>query len=479
MSLSSQARPAAALALLLLAPAHALLAQQDSIVSSTGGTDPKISSDGTVVAYQIPYADWLTTARPDGTGKVVWGSAFTYQMDLSGDGRLLVFDLGGELWTLDLLTGQYTRIWSGDAFVPAVSDDGSKIAFATTNYFLHLIGIDGSNLQSLGVQGNQGGPSLTADGSVVVFEDFVPPDLNDLGVYRINANGTGLQQLSSEPGFQHLRARISGDGGTITYETYYYGAFHAVDGDGSNHRVLLSGLSGNFSGEGHDYSALSTDGRVGVYSPLEGTFAVATDGSWARQIHNRSGTVDISGTGDVVVLAANPGIHAIGVPGIPPGELMDMDISSDGQTLAWATRPSAYSHNLYRARWSSPGALSPAAAGDCLQGGIVGTTAADSNVPAPDEAFGYFVTGENAWGEGPSETTPQGVERVPAVSCPDADTDGDSYPDAVDVCPLLADPYQTDPDGDGLGSLCDNCPDVANADQFDFDHDGVGNACDP
>ncbi len=40
-----------------------------------------------------------------------------------------------------------------------------------------------------------------------------------------------------------------------------------------------------------------------------------------------------------------------------------------------------------------------------------------------------------------------------------ADGDGDAVEDAVDRCPVVADPFQWDLDGDGLGDLCD--PDVS------------------
>jgi hypothetical protein len=74
------------------------------------------------------------------------------------------------------------------------------------------------------------------------------------------------------------------------------------------------------------------------------------------------------------------------------------------------------------------------------------------------------------------------------------DRDGDGVADAVDDCPTVADPAQTDTDGDGIGDACevaphdadadgvpdaiDDCPLVANADQRDADRDGIGDACD-
>ncbi len=58
------------------------------------------------------------------------------------------------------------------------------------------------------------------------------------------------------------------------------------------------------------------------------------------------------------------------------------------------------------------------------------------------------------------------------------DLDGDGVHDALDNCPVTANPGQTDSDSDSLGEACDNCPLAANADQADLDLDGSGDVCD-
>jgi hypothetical protein len=68
-------------------------------------------------------------------------------------------------------------------------------------------------------------------------------------------------------------------------------------------------------------------------------------------------------------------------------------------------------------------------------------------------------------------------------------SDGDSFGDACDNCPLVANQDQKDDDGDGVGNACDQCPDNSGSAGFgcpdddcvgrDFDGDGLIGDCDP
>jgi hypothetical protein len=60
------------------------------------------------------------------------------------------------------------------------------------------------------------------------------------------------------------------------------------------------------------------------------------------------------------------------------------------------------------------------------------------------------------------------------------DSDADGLQNAVDKCPSVFDPSQTDTDSDGIGSSCDNCPAKFNPYQRDTGGDPTkGDACEP
>ena len=90
----------------------------------------------------------------------------------------------------------------------------------------------------------------------------------------------------------------------------------------------------------------------------------------------------------------------------------------------------------------------------------------DENCPPPQEE----ICGDGIDNDG------DGV--VDEQPCRQIDSDSDSIPDAVDNCPNVSNPTQTNLDGDVVGDACDNCPTTPNSNQLDTDLDGVGDACD-
>jgi hypothetical protein len=112
----------------------------------------------------------------------------------------------------------------------------------------------------------------------------------------------------------------------------------------------------------------------------------------------------------------------------------------------------------------------------------------DAAAGGPDAAAGApdGPAGPDAPPGTPDATPPPADAMAPPADAAAPDSDGDGVVDAVDNCPLVANPGQQDEDGDGDGNVCDNCPSIANATQANTGEtgagnpaDGVGDACDP
>ena len=121
-------------------------------------------------------------------------------LDLSPDGRTIVFDLLGDLYTLPMSGGTATRITSGSGFdgQPRFAPDGKSIVFVSDrsgSENLYLVAPDGKNLRALSRGPNQAfvSPEWTPDGQYVVVSRA-----NDLWLYHRDG-GTGLRLTGQAP----------------------------------------------------------------------------------------------------------------------------------------------------------------------------------------------------------------------------------------------------------------------------------------
>ncbi|MGE0556430.1 MAG: amidohydrolase, partial [Gemmatimonadales bacterium] len=121
-------------------------------------------------------------------------------LDLSADGRTIVFDLLGDIYTVPVAGGAATRITSGSAFdgQPRFSPDGKTIVFVSDrsgSENMYLMDPDGGNLRPLTRGANQAyvSPDWTPDGQYVVVSRS-----NDLWLYHRNG-GSGLRLTGNAP----------------------------------------------------------------------------------------------------------------------------------------------------------------------------------------------------------------------------------------------------------------------------------------
>ncbi|HUQ82326.1 MAG TPA: amidohydrolase family protein [Gemmatimonadaceae bacterium] len=139
----------------------------------------------------------LTPTRPlkFTTDEGTWMS-----LDVSSDGRTIVFDLLGDIYTLPIGGGSATRITSGQAFdgQPRFAPDGKSIVFVSDrsgSENLYLIDPNGQNLRPLTRGPNQAyvSPSWTPDGQYVIVSRS-----NDLWLYH-RGGGSGLRLTGQTP----------------------------------------------------------------------------------------------------------------------------------------------------------------------------------------------------------------------------------------------------------------------------------------
>ena len=154
MRLSAKAAPLTAALLLCFAR---IAAGQDTTSADTAKRNGELPLKPTrTISFTTDEGTWLS-------------------LDVSPDGRTIVFDLVGDLYTLPLAGGQATRITDGMAFdaQPRFSPDGKTIVFVSDRSGaenLWLADADGSNARAL-TKGDKAqfiSPEWTPDGQYIV-----------------------------------------------------------------------------------------------------------------------------------------------------------------------------------------------------------------------------------------------------------------------------------------------------------------------
>src|SRR5512144_2554086 len=146
-------------------------------------------------------------------------------LDVSPDGRAIVFDLLGDLYTLPIDGGKATRITSGLAFdgQPRWSPDGRRIVFTsdrTGSENLWVVDADGGHPRAIskGEKERFVSPVWTPDGTYIIASKG-----SDLWLFHqdggsgIKLTGTGTPTAPSGPGAPALRYLGVAFGGDARY----------------------------------------------------------------------------------------------------------------------------------------------------------------------------------------------------------------------------------------------------------------------
>jgi Tol biopolymer transport system component len=166
-----------------------------------------------------------TTALKFTTDEGTWLS-----LDLSPDGKTIVFELLGDIYTLPVEGGAATRIAGGQQFdaQPHYSPDGKMIAFVSDRSGsdnLWLMNADGTNPHALTRDNDQKyqSPSFTPDGKYVIASKG-----NDLFMYYAGGGGGGLRLTGADSAA--ARGAAAGGGRGAAVPNVFLGAAASKDG---------------------------------------------------------------------------------------------------------------------------------------------------------------------------------------------------------------------------------------------------------
>ena len=203
-----------------------------------GGTIIDWSPDGTALLETVYQPDGnaghyalyrldLESGLP--TQLTFFDAPIIYGTDWSPDGRFLIFAAkqngDWDIYRIESDGGQLQRFHDpvGDAIAPQVSPDSREIAFTLSGQGrveLYKMRVDGSGPQQLTwTDGIEYSPRWSPDGQQILFGTAgVTPDTSQ--IYAINADGSGLRQLTDDDNRAKLvRWCWLPDGSHILYET--------------------------------------------------------------------------------------------------------------------------------------------------------------------------------------------------------------------------------------------------------------------
>ncbi|HEX5689214.1 MAG TPA: DPP IV N-terminal domain-containing protein [Roseiflexaceae bacterium] len=257
------------------------------VISAGGGNIARLTTLGSVSerAAWSPDAQWLAFAagrdlyaiRRDGAQltRLAAGQdndSLTREPSWAPDNQRIVFERGWDLFVANLASGAVVKLTDTpeEEYGAAWSPDGTKIAFVRGGLF-YVMNPDGSGQRQLTTEMQAGAPpAWSPDGSRLLLAAY--QQWGNSEVYRIQADGSGLTNLTNNEWINDTSPAWSPDGTRIAFESNRH--------KGAEQEIYLMNADGGEAVRLTDNSALDT----GIsWSPDGAQIAFASNrsGAWA------------------------------------------------------------------------------------------------------------------------------------------------------------------------------------------------------
>ncbi len=228
------------------------------------------------IAFERGGQIWLM--QPDGSAQAAVPGATGYTPALSPDGTRVAYGSdGGALIVSDVTGSAAQQLWAGVwVWDPAWSPDGTRVVFSGCfdygcgGNILVIANADGTGV-SLLLEADTYGAAWSPDGAKIAYSAG-----ND--IYLINPDGSGSVSILSGVPFG-MRLTWSPDGSRIAYASTNGGEIWVMNADGSNAHYLAPGTDPSWSPDGAKMAytcgsqicAMNADGTGPVQLTTEGT----------------------------------------------------------------------------------------------------------------------------------------------------------------------------------------------------------------